>query len=84
MNTLLMKVASFLLKFALDKFLLETAGRIVEDVAKELPNIADSKKRDEAISRIKRELKKEGKEAKAKLVNLAVELAVNQLKKGEK
>ena len=31
-----------------------------------------------------KQLQKEGKEAKAKLVNLAVELAVNQIKKGKK
>ena len=84
MNALLMKVASFFLKFALDKFLLETASRIVSEIAEELPNLADGKKRDEAVMRIKKELKKVGKDAKTKLVNLAVELAVNQIKKGEK
>lgn len=66
---------------------LGATGKIVLDIAmgtvKDLANadLTSSEKREVAFDRIEKDLKQKGVEAKASLINAAIEIAVQNLKK---
>lgn len=84
MNALLLKAGVWMLKLAMDKVIMSIVTSVVKDVATELPNVANENKRAEALKRIKKELKKNGKDAQDHLLNLALELVIKKVKSGGK
>jgi len=84
MKRLLKKIAKFFIRLGLsilmDKEVLMYAQDIVTAINVNLPKMADNKRRNYAKDVIRSRVKASGKKIKDRLINLAIEYIVNEIK----
>ena len=81
MKKLLFKLGLFIIKFGIDKLVFTIIKSVVIEIARELPDLTNEAKRQEAVIRIKKILKEKGEEIKDSFLNLVVEIAIQEVKR---